>query len=272
MPDPSFEIVGTVDPVGRAAVAELMADQTIKSVWYGNSIESTNSLALEQLATEPNLPLPRLVLADQQTSGRGRRGRSWLSSEQTLTLSLVIDQQPDAETISRLSLAIGVGVARFIEFEFAPVLARLKWPNDVYVSGGKVAGVLLETHGTIENRIVIGIGLNVGAPPTVDNATLPAPICSLTDATGRILNRYDCLASLVYQVLAATQELDEVVDEYRSRCMLTGQTIRFQRDGTDQMGQCLGVDSAGELIVQIHNETTQLRSGEVQMIRRRNNL
>jgi BirA family biotin operon repressor/biotin-[acetyl-CoA-carboxylase] ligase len=262
-------VVGNVDPAGRAAVNQLLNERVIESAWYGESTLSTNSLALEQSASDSRPACPRLVLTDAQTAGRGRRGRHWLSSDQTLTFSLVLDGPAEPRGINMLSLAVGVGIARSLEFDFAPLLTRLKWPNDVYVGGGKVAGILLETAGSVGNSVIAGIGLNVGAPPELSDSLQAAPACSLNQATGRNLKRYDCFVSLVQHLVTTLRAGDDVADEFRSRCMLSGEMIRFQEGSVDREGLCMGIDDHGELIVQLETETRTLRSGEVQMIRQR---
>lgn len=261
---------GNLDPAGRAAVDQLFKNQVIASAWYGESTESTSSLAMSQAQSDRSLECPRLVLTDKQTAGRGRRGRAWLSSDQTLTFSLVLDGPSEPQGVNLLSLAVGVGIARCLEFDYAPLRVSLKWPNDVYVGGGKVAGILLETAGSIDRNVIVGIGINVGAPPEIEDSSQAAPVCSLNQATGRSLNRYDCFASLVQNLLSTLQETSMVVSEFKDRCMLSGQPIRFQERGVEREGLCLGIDEHGELIVEIESETKTLRSGEVEMVRQRN--
>ena len=106
--------------------------------------------------------LPRLYLADEQTAGRGRHGRSWHSGAGSLTFSLLTQWRLPTERPSNLlSIAVGVAIARAIEFACAPLRTRLKWPNDVYVDQGKVAGILIETNHRAADRVVIGVGINV---------------------------------------------------------------------------------------------------------------
>lgn len=269
MTNKQLTVVGDVDPNGRSAVDHLLGTGVIESAWYGHSASSTNSLALEQAESDDLLKYPRLVLTDQQTAGRGRRGRTWLSSDQTLTFSLALDSPLDSKRINLISLAVGVGVARCLEYDFAPLQVRLKWPNDVYVGGGKVAGILLETAGAPGRRVIVGVGFNVGSPPELKNSLHVAPVCSLNQATGRSLTRYDCFASLVQHVMASLNQTEDVVKEFRRRCMLTNHSIQFLHHGVEQQGLCLGIDDQGELIVDLETETVTVRSGEVQLVRQR---
>ena len=269
MRNEQLTISGDVDPGGSAAVARLLNDQVIASAWYAESTSSTNTVALNELdpAREASSSLPRLFLTDRQTTGRGRRGRDWLSSDQTLTFSILLELGTRAPTSDLLSLAVGVGIAQSIEFDLAPLNTQIKWPNDVYAGGGKVAGILLETTGVANDRVVVGVGLNVGAPPEMDESGLAAKVCSLHEATGRITGRYDHLYSIVQQIMNAIQSIDSVIPEFKRRCLLTGKSIRYSEGGIQREGRCLGIDQEGALIVESETATQQLRSGEVHLIR-----
>src|SRR6056297_4283672 len=109
----------SVDPHGWSAVHALVDDHICRSVRYCRQMTSTNSVAMSDLQRDEAFLsedwLPRLYLADQQTMGRGRRGRRWISSEETLTFSLVVNAAAFKHAASLLSLATGVGVAQAIE-------------------------------------------------------------------------------------------------------------------------------------------------------------
>jgi BirA family biotin operon repressor/biotin-[acetyl-CoA-carboxylase] ligase len=134
------------------------------------------------------------------------------------------------------------------------------------VGGGKVAGILLETTGVANDRVVIGVGLNVGAPPEMDDP-LSAKVCSLHEATGRITARYDHLYSIVRQIIDAVQAIDSVVPEFRRRCLLSGRPIRYSEGSVQRQGRCVGIDPQGALIVESEQTNHKLRSGEVHLIR-----
>ncbi len=134
---------GEVDAGGRRCLESLLANGDCRSADYrGSTCVHRHALALgdcqQPLGSEL---LPRLYLADEQTAGRGRHGRSWHSGAGSLTFSLLTQWRLPTERPSNLlSIAVGVAIARAIEFACAPLRTRLKWPNDVYVDQGKVAG------------------------------------------------------------------------------------------------------------------------------------
>ena len=170
---------------------------------------------------------------------------------------------------------------RTIEFLYAPLRSRLKWPNDVYVDGGKVAGILLETIHTAPDYVVIGIGLNVNEAPTLPNSDQAATGQVVTPkniagAVGRNVSRFDLLEGVVEQIVDAFTEVVDaplaIVNEFRHRCVLSRSQVQFQdTDETKKTiirtGLCLGISDHGELIVETESGTRHCRTGEVNQIR-----
>ncbi len=270
--------VGEVEPAGRRAVANLISQGICRSATYHSQTDSTNSLALDDLRSRPIAwdQLPRLYLADRQTAGRGRHGRSWHSNRGSLTFSIVIDWQLDLGRSSKLlSLGVGVGVARAIEFSYAPLRSRLKWPNDVYIDSGKVAGILIETTQSILQRVVIGVGVNVNETPDLagqdDPGGQPVPVRSLAQVSGRQSDRYQLLEPLVQEILLSVESLrncpSEVLGEFRSRCGLTGHRVTFRRGDQQHEGECLGVTDVGQLAIRTVGGVERLESGEARLLR-----
>lgn len=267
---------GDVDLLGLRAADQLLAGQLCCAVHYCAETASTNSLAIAEINDQliPSGHCPKLYLTDWQTDGRGRHGRTWVSNDGTLTFSLVINRRWQADRASKLlSLAVGVGIARSLEFEFAPIQAKLKWPNDVHLGGGKVAGVLLETNQNTPDRIVIGVGVNVSASPDLGDDPAASQVQSVAQSVGRYVSRYELLEPIVANIQQAIELLDEhtdeLVGEFRSKCLLTGQTVSFQdRDGNNT-GACRGVSDAGELIVETSTGQRLLQSGEARLVRLR---
>jgi BirA family biotin operon repressor/biotin-[acetyl-CoA-carboxylase] ligase len=272
-----LKVTGNVDRKGLAAVEQLIADEICDDAVYFESTASTNSLALAQFASAEHTNADArgqsvLFLADSQTAGRGRHGRTWQSDDTTLTFSLIWSPPIDSiNVLKKISLAVGVGIARCIEFEFAPLKTKLKWPNDVYVDGGKVAGILLETSPSAIPEVVIGVGLNVGSRPDLGDDPNSQSVRSLQDTLQRTIHRYDLLAPVVTGIVETLTEIvanpNVVVDEFRQRCYLTGQTIRFQKGTASSQGKCVGINDEGELIVETEAGQTTLQSGEANLVR-----
>jgi BirA family biotin operon repressor/biotin-[acetyl-CoA-carboxylase] ligase len=266
---------GEVDPVGLRAVQHLLEDGVCAAADYQYETLSTNTSALSDLRADGVAPgeFPKIYLADSQTAGRGRHGRRWVSDAGTLTFSLVVDRlSQNQATTKLLSLAVGVGVARGIEFEFAPLKAKLKWPNDVQIGGGKVAGILLETTQHAARSVVAGVGINVGQSPDLGEDPAAGSVRSIAEVIGREVHRYELLAPVVGSILGAIADLDQcagdLVEEFRERCVLTGQRVRFQQGETTSQGECKGVTVEGDLIVETDSGLRHLQSGEAILVRK----
>jgi BirA family biotin operon repressor/biotin-[acetyl-CoA-carboxylase] ligase len=263
---------GAVNDHGRQVVQQLLDNQWIRSARYLASTTSTNSIALDELKSMsiPAEYLPRLVLADQQTAGRGRQGRIWISNDQNLTFTLTVPRPQSPSTTERLSVAVGVGIANSLEAEFPGLQVQLKWPNDVYVSGGKLAGILLESTSGVPS-LVVGVGVNVGSSPAVQATHAAAPIRCLSEQIGRSIDRYQFFPGLVGGILAAI-ELARAADprllsSFRHRCLLAGKSIQFVENGQTLTGFCHGIGDGGELIADVGGHTRHIHSGEVQLLR-----
>ena len=269
---------GKTDPSGQRCLEQLLADNVCQSAVHYQSTESSNALALAdcQQFTDAQ-QLPRLYVADQQTAGRGRHGRSWHSGDGSLTFSLLVPWQLDAASASKLlSIAVGVAIARAIEFTYAPLRTRLKWPNDVYVDQGKVAGILIETNHSAADRVVIGVGINVNEAPSLSDLatagpTQGAPPKSIAAAIGRAVPRYELLGHVVTQIRQAIDELAEceaqIITDFRARCLLTNQQISFQDVLGPRTGLCQGINGEGELVVKSGDQIHHCRSGEAHRLR-----
>jgi BirA family transcriptional regulator, biotin operon repressor / biotin---[acetyl-CoA-carboxylase] ligase len=204
--------------------------------------DSTNERARALAAL--GAPHGTLVTADEQTAGRGRQGREWTAPPRSAVLmSLVLRELEDA-----LPLAAAVAVC-----EALPVAATIKWPNDVWIDGRKVAGILAEGR-PAEGWAVLGIGLNVTEAPPLEHVTaLEAGI-----GTEEVLS--SLLASLDRWLAAPTAE---VLAAWRSRDALLGETVRWQNGS----GKGAGIDETGALLVDTDAGRVTLNAGEVHLLR-----
>ncbi len=252
----------------------LTAETMIQTVRWVEETGSTNSDALAfSPANETQLPL--LIGADRQTQGRGRGTNAWWSAAGGLTFSLVIRPVHFGISIEhwpRISLAVGVAAARTIDHLFQCPTARLKWPNDVYIAGRKVCGILVESSGRSLERLVIGIGLNVNnslrdAPPQ-----LRTVMTSLADMTGASFDRTDVLVQLLQSLeseltaLGDLQGSHEQLARFREYCLLTGRFVTVSDPSCDQTGLCLGIDDDGALSLQTEFGRTRCLSGTVRLV------
>lgn len=232
--------------------------------------DSTSSELMRR--AERGAPAGTLIVADRQSAGRGRRGRSWLSSpESSLTFSLLWRFPGNATALSGLSLAVGVALARAME-DLGVQGVCLKWPNDVLLQRhdgfAKLAGILIELasdrRGT---QAIIGIGLNL-APPTDE---LPQLAAGLSEACPKTVDRHVILAAILAQLV---QVLDDFTvnrffglkTEWQRYHAWQDQWVQILGDGTEpRVGLCRGVDDDGSLLLESANGLERIFSGDVSL-------
>lgn len=162
-----YRIVGGVDLLCAKAITQALstpAKEHLVKVEVFQNIDSTNKYARE--LAENSSASGSVVLAEQQSAGRGRRGKSWVSPfAANIYLSMVWDFEQGAQALEGLSLAIGVAVKRVLTAQGIDAV-QLKWPNDIYVERKKLGGILLEMVGDPAGQctVIVGIGLNVCMP------------------------------------------------------------------------------------------------------------
>ncbi len=206
------------------------------AVW--NRVTSTNDLAIRAAESRANDGL--VVLAEAQTAGRGRQGRSWSAPPASaLLMSLLVFPPEPIATPYWLTALGAVAVAELVEHRTGRP-AGIKWPNDVRVDGRKVAGVLVERG----SGSIIGIGLNVHAAADDFPAELRDTATSLALLAGRPLDRSDLARELVERLDARYGEgLDQgpgpLDRAWRSRLELLGQPVRVITAGETVSGQLL---------------------------------
>lgn len=274
--DDRFVQHGDTDPLGQQAIRQILQQGDCHSAVYFDSTASTNSFALyERIAADH---LPRLIVADRQSAGRGRLGRQWYSDNGTLTFSIrlaadMLRMPPSARSL--VALAAGMGVADAAEYYVSPVRPQIKWPNDVYLHDQKIAGLLVEatneqaTNGHTAS-VVIGIGINV----TTDFSQAPAEVqrraTSIAALAASELSRYALLPKAVEQVLERIAQLNQatpqLLQEFRQRCYLTGRKIRVRRPDQTLEGTALGVNDQGTLELATPQGVEVIHAGEIEII------
>lgn len=210
-----------------------------------DEVDSTND-EVRRLA-EAGAPDGRVVIADRQTAGRGRRGAAWICPPgEALAFSVLVRPEQPKALWPRLALAAGLAVAEGLE-AFG-VATGIKWPNDVWIGGRKVSGVLVEAGADFA---IIGIGVNVNV--TDFPKELASIATSLRLETGVTANRADVLASILcrlewrrWQIGA---DFPDLLAAVRTRCVLTGRTVTLTAADGPRAGVVAGIGDGGELLL-----------------------
>ena len=233
------------------AVYPLLPDFTVEVL---PQIDSTNSELM--LRVRAGHSEPTLLVAEQQTAGRGRLGRDWHSAgSDSLTFSLALPLAP--ADWSGLSLAVGVSVARSLHADL-----QLKWPNDVWLHGRKLGGILIETASVGDQRVaVVGIGLNIAPREAAGLSTPPAWLQEVlpgVDAGAALLR----IAAPLVQALKAFEVagFGPFQAEFSQRDLLLDSAVTL---GNGTVGMARGVDMQGGLRVQTPEGMQTVTSAEV---------
>jgi BirA family biotin operon repressor/biotin-[acetyl-CoA-carboxylase] ligase len=218
------------------------------------STDSTNAQA-KRLAGA-GAPGGLVVTADEQSAGRGRQGRSWFAPAGTALLYSALLRPLGRRPL--LPLAVPLAVCDACE-AVAPVRCEVKWPNDVWVEGRKLAGVLIEGRPE-EDWAVIGVGLNVAVPADAFPPELREGATSLGNgAPSSVADALESLNTALARWLGAAES--EVLESFRARDALRDRWIGWE--GGE--GIAAGIDDSGHLLVERDDEEIALGAGEVHL-------
>ncbi|MGN0291028.1 MAG: biotin--[acetyl-CoA-carboxylase] ligase [Lachnospiraceae bacterium] len=263
-----YHIVSSPDILSQTELESVRNTEWVgKEIYYFESIDSTNTRA-KKLAEEGS-EHGTLVVADEQTGGRGRRGRGWESEKGiSIYMSLILKPEIEPENASMLTLVSAMAVADGIE-KVTGLDCQIKWPNDIVVNGKKVCGILTEMSTQIDyiNYIVIGIGINV------QNEAFPKDIketaTSLYLESGKKQNRAAIIEAVweaferYYAIYLETQDMQGLVKEYNEKLANMQKQVRVLDPKEPFEGKAMGITPRGELIVDTWEARKLVSSGEV---------
>lgn len=264
-----YRLMAAPDLMTEAEIKSLMHTEWVaKEVLYFDTIDSTNTKAQE--LAEKGYPSGTLVVADKQESGKGRRGRSWVSPSGTgIFMTLMIKPDINPNNASMLTLVAALAVAKAIT-SVTGEEALIKWPNDIVVNGKKVCGILTEMNAQFDyiNHIVVGIGINV------HNESFPEEISQMAsslmiEAGGKRFHRAQIIAETMsyfeqyYDTFLKTQDLSALVREYDELLVNRNKSVRVLDPKEPFDGKAMGITPKGELIVETWESRKLVSSGEV---------
>lgn len=239
----------------------------IRKVVYLPDVDSTNTYA--KSAAEHGLPDRTLVTADRQTSGKGRRGRSF-SSPGGVGIFMTLLLKPDIPPLkaSMLTLPAGMAVCQALR-EITGIPAMIKWPNDIVINGKKICGILTEMSAEMDsiNHIVIGIGINVNNPEFPEAIRQVATSALLE--TGKPFRRSEIIAGVMawfekyYNTFLQTSDLSLLKEEYNSLMINTNRKVLVIRPDEQYEAIARSIDDDGELIIERDGVRAKVLSGEV---------
>lgn len=239
-----------------------------QEIAYFDEIDSTNIKAKE--LAEQGYPNGTLVVADQQVSGRGRRGRSWESPPGTgIFMTLMLKPEINPNNASMLTLVAALAVAKAIK-DVTGLDAQIKWPNDIVINGKKICGILTEMSAQFDyiNHIVIGIGINVHNEVFSDEIAHMASSL-LLESQGKKFRRAEIIEKVLeyfeeyYEIYLETEDLTALTGEYNKILVNMNKQVRVLDPKDEFEGKAMGITTKGELIVDTWESRKLVSSGEV---------
>lgn len=234
-----------------------------------NIIHSTNAVAKD--CAQRGDPQGTVFLAEQQTDGHGRMGRSFFSpSGAGLYMSVILRPPYDLFDISHLTCAIGVAACDAIE-EVTGFRPGIKWVNDLVAKGKKLGGILVDNSINPTNRMVnyciVGIGINCNLPQEDFPQELRDIACSLSSVVGAPVDRAKLIAALMCHFERMTRYLPNraaIMDRYRADCVTIGKEVTVIGWDQRRNGKALDVRDNGDLLVQYEDGSVDtVNSGDV---------
>lgn len=225
------------------------------------SVGSTNDEARRRM-TE-GLCTPAVFAAEEQTAGRGRKGHTFFSPSSGLYYTLVTFPEDEQSAVSRMTVAAAVALREAV-LACSGIPCDIKWVNDLYVNGRKVAGILCEAPRNSRGElmgIITGIGINIFTEEFPEEIRNTAGSLNCPDLDRNILT-----AELTNRLMYWSRRLDDpkLINAYRSYSFLTGRTVSFPLNGRIITGKAVDINDDGNLIVRADREYI-LSSGEVSL-------
>ena len=261
-----------------------MSQHTALETWEGRPVDDwRQSWQLPQLQVlavtgstnddgrvlaESGAPSGTTVIAEQQTQGRGRGGRSWVGTPgQSLHISTVL-RPPETRFSCLSAVPVRVGlIAIHALNEHAGVRARLKWPNDIQLSDRKLGGILCESVLGDNPFLVIGVGVNIGQRISDFPAELQTTATSVYAHTGRTIERSRLAGGITRGLLQQALRIAEPFDETELAELNALDALRSHEVEIDgqRAGRAMGINAAGALLVQYDNQIREIHGGTVRL-------
>ncbi|HBQ26962.1 MAG TPA: biotin--[acetyl-CoA-carboxylase] ligase [Syntrophomonas sp.] len=239
-------------------------------IYYYPRLDSTNEALKRSIK---DYPLEGTVyVAGKQEGGKGRRGKKWESPPGGLWFSFLLRPTLPLPQTALLSLVFAVSLAKSLDVFLRP-LCQIKWPNDIYCQGKKIAGILLEMSGEIDNAdyLIAGIGINVNVRTNDLPAAIDANSTSLLEVSGREIDANEVLLTVLKDLDSYYREFlnngfSDIRLEFKSRCLHLGKVIETTRRQQIIRGLNTDIDEMGNLMVQCKDDLVRISTGDVKVL------
>lgn len=236
-----------------------------KKILFFEEVDSTNNKA-KQIALEENEGT--VVISEMQTSGRGRRGREWYSPKGGVYVSFVLKPNVSPEKASQLTLVSSLALVKTLNSMDNNLNAKIKWPNDILISGKKISGILTELSADVEkiNYIVVGVGINLNTEKEI----LPENGTSLKIEMKEEVSIKLFLKSFLEHYDSIYQEyingkIDLIIERWKDNSDTLGKKVKIIGINETFEGLAKDIDENGALILQTKEKEIKVYSGDVSL-------
>lgn len=249
-------------------IAERLKNHLIgKQVISLAKVDSTNQVC-KQMITNKQITEGAVIVASEQVNGKGRLGRKWDSPSGGLWFSLLLSPTVPVSELPLLSLVFSIAVSNGLS-KFTHVPCQIKWPNDVYLEGKKIAGILLELSGELDGieNVVVGIGINVN----IKSNHLPEIATSIYEHSSQSFKLADVLVEVLQQIEKIYDEFltngfSPLLDRFKSACFHLGAEIQVQQGEKKVSGINTDIDEMGRLVIDTAEGIVKVSTGDVSII------
>lgn len=264
-----YRLVETTDKILPWEIAENLKTKTLgRKIYYFDSVDSTQNFAMRLAKTDSG----SVVIAESQTSGKGRLGRKWISPKGGIWMSIVLYPDIDVSKITLVPIAAAVALANAIEKTLA-LKTELKWPNDITLNGKKIAGIIIDASiesSKIDN-IVLGIGINYNVNP----AEIEKKIRTKANyyGVGTLVKNYKQKpAKLVQSFLEELERILRLLADGKSQLIITQWTRRSSTIGKNvtvsgttgiATGRAVRIDDDGSLVLKQRTGYARISAGDI---------
>lgn len=236
-----------------------------------DEVDSTNNYAKE--LGQKGEPEGTVIIADSQTKGKGRLGRSFYSPKGTsIYMSIILRPDTDIEKSSLITSCTAVAAARAVD-KICRTDTKIKWVNDLYLNGKKFCGILTESVINSSGKLdfaVVGIGLNVRSVKNIFSSELLETATSIEDETGIKYSLEKISAQIINELNILLPEFDKAdfIEEYRRRMCMIGWNVEILKSGIKRTAKAIGISDEAGLIVEYSDGSRDIvTSGEARILK-----
>jgi len=266
-----YKLIGSPDVLSSCEIQPLLNTKYIgRKIIYLDSVTSTNTFAKK--AAEESFEEGTVIIADEQTAGRGRLGRQWVSTKgKGIWMSIMLKPDILPADAPKLTIAAAYAVSKAL-WSCCQLDARIKWPNDIVTGGKKLCGILTEMSAEADEikNVIVGIGINANLEYEDFGTEISSIATSIRLEKGSAVSRKALVAAVlneleeVYEDFVREGSIESLLAGYKSKSAVLGKEIRVISKKEEIIGLAIDISEEGHLVVQLGDGTIkEIMSGEV---------